>query len=255
MTFHRKSSHTQLKVYTIYGNPTINKIIGLFPQMKPQIVICILNVLFVLITAREINQKTLDSLKNREEWKNCTYDDGYGYLTIGYGHKIKSGDLYKIGSCLTTDQGLELLKNDLFEATSCVENYIKVPLSDNEFGALVSWTFNVGCPQAKNSTLVKVLNEGNKAGVCDQFRRWDKSNRTISAGLIKRREEECDLFTSSNDEPVPEFDLSCTIGLFGFCLKRFDHYREIYCYYHCERSQSTGFCELNFLGFRDPWCM
>lgn len=145
---------------------------------------------------REINQKTLDSIKNREKWMPKAHDDGYGFPTIGYGHKIVKGDGYNEKSQITLAEGEKLLKKDLSSAESCVDKIVKVPLKDNEFGGLVSWTFNIGCPQATSSTLVKKLNEGNREDVCDELRKWNKSNGQVSNGLKARRDEECKLFKS-----------------------------------------------------------
>lgn len=146
--------------------------------------------------ARQINQKTLDLIKNREKWCPKAYDDGYGYWTIGYGHKIIKGDGYHKGSQITLKEGLKLLRKDLDWAESCIVKNVKVPLNDNEFGALVSWTFNIGCPQATSSTLIRELNNGKKNVVCDQLLRWNRSNGQVSNGLIARRKEECALFKS-----------------------------------------------------------
>lgn len=164
--------------------------------MKLPILLFLLNCLVVFGAARQINQKTLDSIKNREKWSPKAYDDGYGFWTIGYGHKIVKGDGYNKNSQITMDEGLKLLRKDLAWAESCIVKIVKVTLNDNEFGALVSWTFNIGCPQATSSTLVKELNQGKKSVVCDELRKWNKSNGQVSQGLKNRREEECALFKS-----------------------------------------------------------
>lgn len=154
--------------------------------------------------ARDVNEKTLNLIKRFEQWKECSYNDAVGKLTIGYGHLIKPGDIYTESSCITMEQGLEQLKKDLSAASTCIENVVKVALNDNEFGALVSWAYNVGCGNVRKSTLVKKLNNGNRTDVCDELRKWNKGTKSgrkvVLRGLISRREDECELFKSTSDD-------------------------------------------------------
>lgn len=122
---------------------------------------------------------------------------------------MKPGENFTIGSCITVEQGLELLKNDLSEATKCIERIVRVPLTDNQFGTLVSWTFNAGCGAAMESELVKKLNAGGQANeICNELRKWNKvtveingvQQKQISNGLIRRREGECTLFKFNHRE-------------------------------------------------------
>lgn len=101
--------------------------------------------LFISSNAREINDKSLNFVKDYEKWRPCAYLDAVQKLTIGYGHVIKADESFTNTSCITEEQGLALLRNDLSVATKCIERNVHVPLTDNQFGALVAWTFNVGC--------------------------------------------------------------------------------------------------------------
>ena len=70
------------------------------------------------------------------------YDDHYGFPTIGYGHKIKSGEDFSKG--LTVDQVRNLLATDLDTVVQGVNKQLKVGVSHNQFDAIVSLDFNVG---------------------------------------------------------------------------------------------------------------
>lgn len=152
--------------------------------------------------ARELNEKSLNFIKDFEKWMPCAYsNDGANRLTIGYGHLIKPGDGFNKDSCITKEQGLKLLRSDLSIAINCIEKIVKVKLTDNQFGALVSWTFNVGCGAATTSSLVKKLNGGGKADeICNELRQWNKvtinGKLQVSQGLVRRREGECTLYKS-----------------------------------------------------------
>lgn len=123
--------------------------------------------------ARDVNDRTLDLIKDYEKWMPCTYIDAVGKPTIGYGHLIRNGDGFNKKSCITKQRGLEVLKHDLSTATRAIERAVKVPLTDNQFGALVSWAFNVGGGAAAQSTLVKKLNAGSQTNdILNEFRRW-----------------------------------------------------------------------------------
>lgn len=134
----------------------------LFFQMRST-PIYILTLLVALISAREINDKSINFIKDYEKWRTCAYLDAVGKLTIGYGHLVQPGENFTNQSCITEEQGLELLRNDLSTASNCIEKIVRMSLTDNQFAALVSWTFNVGCGAAKQSTLVAKLNAGGQA--------------------------------------------------------------------------------------------
>ena len=69
-----------------------------------------------------------------------------------------------------------------------------MPLKQNQFDALVSWTFNLGPSNLKQSTLLRVLNEGEYDQVPAQIKRWNKAGGKVLDGLIRRREAEALLF-------------------------------------------------------------
>jgi len=164
------------------------------------------------------NQNGIDLIKSFEGWRSCWYRDPVGYPTIGYGHLIKSGEPYYSGTCLSTDQGEALLHSDLRSAETCVTNAVKVGLNGNQFSALVSFTFNLGCGSFSSSTLLKRVNEGAFAQVCPELSRWNHAGGQVLAGLTRRRQAECDLFNnpagsarqSSGAPPPPQGSCSCS---------------------------------------------
>ena len=112
--------------------------------------------------------------------------------TIGYGHTHTA----KQGMKITEAQAEELLRKDVAWAEEAVNKSVVVPLTQNQFDALVSFTFNVGAGAMDSSTLLRLLNSGDYNGAANQFLRWNKQKGVALKGLTKRREEERKLFLS-----------------------------------------------------------
>lgn len=138
----------------------------------------------------EISKKGLDLIKKFEGCRLSAYQDSIGVWTIGYGHiqGVRKGDV------CTQDQADEWLANDVKTASSAVGRLVKVPLDQNEFDALVSFTFNLGQRNLQNSTLLSMLNSNDVEGAANQFIRWNKAGGKVVDGLTKRRQAEKDLF-------------------------------------------------------------
>ncbi len=119
------------------------------------------------------------------------YRDPVGIWTIGYGH---TGPEVGPGDVITRSQAETLLKQDLTRFESAVRNLVKVPLSSNQFSALVSFTYNVGSGALAQSTLLALLNQRNYQGAADQFPRWVNGGGQVLPGLVRRRNEERALF-------------------------------------------------------------
>jgi lysozyme len=115
--------------------------------------------------------------------------DGHPW-TIGVGHTrgVKKGD-----TC-TVEQAMVWLREDVRDAEAAVLRLVKVPLSQDQFDALVSFVFNVGAGALEKSTLLRMLNSGDYFGAAVQFERWNKNDGRVMAGLTRRRKEERDLF-------------------------------------------------------------
>lgn len=133
----------------------------------------------------------LAHIKGWEALRLNRYLDEGGKPTIGYGHLIQPGeDLYKI----TEPEANGLLLMDLKFAIEAVNKAVKVPINQYQFDALVSFVFNVGASRFYKSTLLKLLNQGDIAGVRLQFGKWVYVGKSISAGLVNRRAGDLKLF-------------------------------------------------------------
>tara|TARA_R110000803_G_scaffold149167_1_gene214626 strand:+ start:2254 stop:2697 length:444 start_codon:yes stop_codon:yes gene_type:complete len=137
-----------------------------------------------------ISQEGLGLIKKFEGCELNSYKCAAGVWTIGYGstHGIEEG------MSISKSRAEELLLEDISEFEDHVMNNVKVPLNQNQFDAMVSWTFNLGGGNLKSSTLLKVLNGGDYEDVPNQIKRWNKANGKVLEGLIRRREAEALLF-------------------------------------------------------------
>jgi len=166
--------------------------------------------------AREINQAGLDLIKSFEgildgDPKTVNLDpyvDPVGIYTIGWGHAIVWGNnflrtstpnakaiakqLYPKG--LTMQEAEDLLRADIRAHSIPVEALIKVPVTDNQFAALVSFAFNLGVNNLRNSTLLKKVNARDFDGAALEFAKWNKAGGKVLKGLVRRREAEATLF-------------------------------------------------------------
>lgn len=124
------------------------------------------------------------------------YHDPVGYPTIGYGHllsRVVGEDLSKYPS-ITQDEGLELLKSDMNRSLLSVLRLIEYPLSDNQYAALVDFTFNCGSGNLQISTLRRVINRGELCEAPRQLKRWVYARGVKLSGLVRRRSAEADMF-------------------------------------------------------------
>lgn len=123
------------------------------------------------------------------------YLDSASIYTIGYGTiKYPDGRKVKKGDKITKGKAKDYKLHDLKEFESTVNTSVKVPLTQNQYDALVSLSYNIGSGAFKNSTLLKKLNSGDYKGAAEQFLVWNKVNSKRVQGLVNRREAECNLF-------------------------------------------------------------
>ena len=95
-----------------------------------------------------------------------------------------------------------MLVKDLEEFEFYVNDIVEQELNQNQFDALVAWTFNLGPTNLRSSTLLKRLNEGDFDDAPHQIRRWNKAGGQVLDGLIRRREAEALLFQGKPWEDV-----------------------------------------------------
>jgi lysozyme len=142
-----------------------------------------------------VSETGIELIKKFEGCVLKAYKCPAGIWTIGYGHT--SG--VKEGQTITKAQAKELLKQDLKQFEVGVNNLVNVPLNQNQFDALVSFCYNLGTGNLKNSTLLKLLNRGDYNGAAEQFDRWVYASGKKLAGLVTRRTAEKELFLKSTD--------------------------------------------------------
>jgi lysozyme len=145
---------------------------------------------------RHITQAGIDLIKQFEGFWPTVYICPAGYPTIGYGHLIKPHEREQFASGITTAQAETLLRQDVQTAERAVLRLITVPLTDGQFDALVSFTFNLGAGALQRSTLRRRVNRGDHAAVPAEFRKWVWAGGRRLEGLVRRRGAEASLYHS-----------------------------------------------------------
>lgn len=138
----------------------------------------------------ETSLRGMIMIKYFEGLRLRAYRCSAGVWTIGYGHT--SG--VSPDSVITREEAEHLLRIDVRDAEACVSSHVDVSLTQNQFDALVSFVFNLGCRRFLTSTLLKKLNDEDYSGAAEEFPRWVKAGGVIIPGLVRRREEEKKLF-------------------------------------------------------------
>ena len=144
-----------------------------------------------------VNYATLVLIQGFEGFVDHWYKDPVGIWTVCYGHTDAAGTpKYRDtkDKTFTKEEGLSILRMDLAKYEAAVRSKVTVPLNDNQFGALVSFTFNLGEGNLKKSTLLKKVNRGDFAGASKEFGKWVKAGGKTLPGLVRRRAAEAALF-------------------------------------------------------------
>lgn len=142
----------------------------------------------------KISQKGIAVIKQFEGLRLTAYKCPAGVLTIGYG---STGAHVKPGMTITAQEAERLLLDDISRFEVGVQEVIKKPLTQGQFDALVSFSFNVGLGALRESTLAAKLKAGDIACAANEFARWSKAGGKILPGLVKRREAERALFVGA----------------------------------------------------------
>lgn len=116
--------------------------------------------------------------------------------TIGYGNTFfEDGSLVKQGDIITQDRADSLFLIILDEFAAKIKPLIKVELNDNQFGALLSFAYNCGVANLKNSTLLRKVNANpSDPAIALEFAKWNKAGGKVLNGLTRRRKAESDLY-------------------------------------------------------------
>lgn len=143
----------------------------------------------VIVAAVAVSAAGLGFLTQHEGKVNKTYADpahGWAVPTVCVGHTATAvrGRWYSDAECLA------LLEQDAKVASDAVLRRTKVPLTQGELDAYTSFVFNVGESAYAKSTLLRLLNSGERRAACDQLLRWTYANGKQLKGLVTRRAEE-----------------------------------------------------------------
>lgn len=145
----------------------------------------------------QISNAGISLIKEFEGCRLKAYQDSVGVWTIGYGW-TQPVDGRKIGPGMVIDQATaeRLLKCGLVQYEQGVNQLVKVIITQGQFDALVSFSYNLGLRSLSTSTLLRKLNAGDKQGAADEFGKWVNAGGVRLNGLVKRREAERKLFLS-----------------------------------------------------------
>lgn len=140
---------------------------------------------------RRINKAGLDLVRNFEGLRLKAYTCPSGILTVGYG---STGPHVKPGMVITAEQATDLLLQDLERFERHVAEHCG-QATENQYSAMVSFSFNVGSGAFEESTLLRLHRAGKYGAAAEQFARWTKGGGRVLPGLVKRRAAESALYS------------------------------------------------------------
>ena len=145
-----------------------------------------------------------DLIKQFEGLKLDAYRDSAGVWTIGYGstryhddRKVKAGD-----KLVNENQADALFKNTLGQYVTAVNDYVTVILSQNQFDALVSFTFNEGAAALRSSCIMRYIGQGYYDAAAKAFLNWERVGNNAHM-LHNRRMREKALFETPDPPDLP----------------------------------------------------
>jgi lysozyme len=144
----------------------------------------------------KLNKEASDLIKSFEGCKLKAYQCSAKKWTIGFGNTFyEDGSPVMPGHAITqekADQLFEIIANEFAEK---VAKLVTSNVTDNQFGALVSFAYNCGVVNLQKSTLLKkVIANHNDLTIKSEFLKWNKANSKVLAGLTRRREAESNLY-------------------------------------------------------------
>ena len=139
----------------------------------------------------KINADGIAIVKKFEGCSLTSYVCPGGYITIGYGHRNPK---LRLGMKITEQEAERLLIADLTRFEDAITKKIKVDINSNQFSALVSFAYNVGCGALFSSTLWKILNKKQYIQASSEFMKWVHAGGRELPGLKARRTAERALF-------------------------------------------------------------
>ena len=150
-----------------------------------------------------ISEFGLNFIADHEGIRYNLYNDPAGHCTIGIGHLVHKGNCdgsdaseQEFLEGITEDRAHELLRSDIAVAERAVNDYVTVPLTQSQFDALVSFAYNIGSGNFRNSDLLAKLNTGDYDSVPKELNKWIYGGGKVLPGLKTRRSDEGSLFQS-----------------------------------------------------------
>lgn len=135
------------------------------------------------------NHTAVQIIKEEEQLRLEAYELG-GLWLIGYGHLMLEGEADVIDEA----QAEAFLRDDLKWCEGAIERYVTVPVTLNEFSAMVAFCYNVGSAKTRKSSIVKKVNVEDRHGAANAFLLWNRMNGVVMQALAKRRARERTLF-------------------------------------------------------------
>lgn len=134
-----------------------------------------------------ISSVGLDLITRFEGFVGYVYKDIGGHDTIGFGHVVLPGEHF---ITITREQALDLLAKDVEIAENAVNDFVTVPLNQDQFDAICSFVYNVGVNAFKKSTLLKLINDDEFYEASIEMLKWRHVGKEEVAGLLTRRQVE-----------------------------------------------------------------
>lgn len=135
------------------------------------------------------NHTAVELTKQEETLQLEAYELG-GVWLIGYGHLMLEGEK----DVITEEEAEAFLREDLHWCESAIERYVTVPVTLNEFSAMVAFCYNVGSGKTRGSSIVKKVNVDDRDGAADAFLLWNRMNGVVMTALANRRAKERTIF-------------------------------------------------------------
>lgn len=172
------------KIPTINGIPTVplTAEVNFLDALEPQAT-------FRLPGEYNTNHTAVQIIKEEETLQLEAYELG-GLWLIGYGHLMLEGEK----DIITEDEADAFLREDLHWCEAAIERYVSIPVTLNEFSAMVAFCYNVGSGKTRGSSIVKKINLEDRPGAADAFLLWNRMNGIVMQALAKRRARERTLF-------------------------------------------------------------
>lgn len=169
---------------TVNGVPTVPLMapVNFLDALEPE-------PLYKMPAAYNTNHTAVQIIKEEETLQLEAYELG-GLWLIGYGHLMLEGEK----DVITEEEADAFLLADLHWCEASIERYVRVPVTLNEFSAMVAFCYNIGSGKTRASSVVKKVNKQDRPGAANGFLLWNRMNGVVMEALAKRRARERTLF-------------------------------------------------------------